>query len=238
MGVLRDARALQRLVRANPRAALFSYRVARRAIDLRAEQKIREFAPFIAYASRRPLATIVEIGSSLGGSFYAWCRIATSDALIVSIDLPGGAFGDFGDATVARIQRYRRPNQRVVSIAGDSHAPDTRAELEGVLSGRTVDLLFIDGDHSYDGVRQDFEMYGSLATLVALHDVLPHPYVTGCEVNSYWRELKTHHRCIEFLDSEDDRFGSGQWGGIGVVVDPPVRQGIPERHGSRRASLQ
>jgi predicted O-methyltransferase YrrM len=216
----RNGGSLGQLVRANPRAALSSYRIARRAIDLRAEQKIREFAPFLAYASRKPPATVVEIGSSLGGTFYAWCRIADPDALIVGIDLPGGAFGEFGRETVERMNHYRVHDQRVEPIVGDSHDPDSRAKLEDMLDGRRIDLLFIDGDHSYEGVKQDFEMYAPLASLVALHDVLPHPNVSGCDVDRYWSELKSRHRCVEFLDPEDNRFGSGQWGGIGVVVDP------------------
>ena len=218
----RNVRSLWQLLSANPRAALSSYRIARRAIDLRAEEKIREFAPFLAYVSRRPLATIVEIGSSLGGSFYAWCQIATPNAVIVSIDLPGGTFGDFTEETVRKMREYRVRAQRVEAILGDSHDPGTRAKLTSVLDGRNVDLLFIDGDHSYEGVKRDFEMYAPLASLAALHDILPHPNVPGCEVDRYWRELKSRYRCVEFLDPEDDRFGSGQWGGIGVVVDTPT----------------
>jgi predicted O-methyltransferase YrrM len=226
----RNGRTLLQLLRVNPRKALSSYRIARRAIDLRAEEKIREFAPFIGYVSRKPLATIVEIGSSLGGTFYAWCQIAPPDALIVSIDLPGGAFGGFSEETVERMQQYRRREQRVESIIGNSHDPETRDKLRSILDGRKIDLLFIDGDHSYEGVKQDFEMYASLASLVALHDILPHPNVPGCDVDRYWRELKSRHDCVEFLDPEDNRFGRGQWGGIGVVVCPPTPPAIPPDH--------
>lgn len=218
----RNIRALWQLVRANPTAAWTSYRVAKQANNLHAIQKIREFAPFLAYVSRhKPLRTIVEIGSSLGGSFYAWCLISASDGLIVSIDLPGGDWGDFSEEAATRMRQYRRETQQVESLLGDSHDPQTLARLEQLLRGRKIDLLFIDGDHSYEGVRQDFEMYAPLASLVALHDILPHPAFTGCEVERFWRELRERHRCIEFLDPEDDRLGWGLWGGIGVILDPP-----------------
>src|SRR5579862_4564390 len=80
----------------NPAVAVRSLRLARTAIRQRgAEQKLREFAPFLAFLHGRRLETIVEIGSSRGGTFYAWCGLADPGALIVGIDLPGGAFGRF-----------------------------------------------------------------------------------------------------------------------------------------------
>jgi 2-keto-3-deoxy-L-rhamnonate aldolase RhmA len=34
--------------------------------------------------------------------------------------------------------------------------------VKEVLGGQPLDYLFIDGDHTYEGVRKDFEMYGPL----------------------------------------------------------------------------
>jgi len=57
-------------------------------------------------------------------------------------------------------------------IHGDSQDPETFAQLQGRLAGRPIDLLFIDGDHSYAGVKSDYETYGPLTKhMIVLHDI-------------------------------------------------------------------
>lgn len=80
---------------------------------------------------------------------------------------------------------------------------------------RPVDFLFIDGDHTYDGVRADFEMYSPFVSdggIVAFHDIADHPPDAGCEVSRYWKEIKQQYRHKEII--EDPRQG---WAGLGVL---------------------
>jgi predicted O-methyltransferase YrrM len=44
------------------------------------------------------------------------------------------------------------------------------------LKDNKVDFLFIDADHSYEGVKKDFEMYSPLVRkggIIAFHDIIP-----------------------------------------------------------------
>jgi cephalosporin hydroxylase len=183
-------------------------------------QKLRELAPLIALLRRRQLAVVVEIGTARGGSFYAWCKLAEPDGVIVSIDLPGGPYG--GGHTVewmSVLRGYARPGQQLHFLRQDSHDERTRSRLQEILKGQQVDFLMIDGDHTYEGVRLDFEFYAPFVKdgcPIAFHDILPHPEERACEVDLFWHEIKKRYRHTEFVDPYRDAYGR-QYGGIGVI---------------------
>src|SRR5205823_8455330 len=51
-------------------------------------QKTREIQQLLGVLSRNRPRRVLEIGTAYGGTFYLWTRIATSDATLISIDLP------------------------------------------------------------------------------------------------------------------------------------------------------
>ncbi len=156
---------------------------------------------------------VAEIGTANGGTLFMWTRVAAPDALLVSIDLPGGGFG--GAYPRWRAPLYRRfalPDQRVTLLRGDSHDPDMVQNLDRLLSGRCVDFLFIDGDHCYDGVRQDHEAFARFVRpggMIAFHDIHPGDDAET-EVPKYWRDLRQRLSVAELIASNDQRgFGIG-----------------------------
>jgi cephalosporin hydroxylase len=183
-------------------------------------QKMRELAPLIGLLKRRSPSVIVEIGTARGGTFYAWCQVAGPTATIVSIDLAGGPFGGgYTSDDISAFRRYGRPGQELHFIQADSHDARTRARVEEILAGREVDFLMIDGDHTYGGVRRDFEMYAPLVgngNPIGFHDILPHPQNRSCEVDRFWSEIRSRYRNTEFIDSSRDTVAE-QYGGIGLL---------------------
>ena len=160
--------------------------------------------------------SVLEIGTYTGGTLYCLCRLAEPDAVIVSIDQPGGEYG--GGYTPERATEmqtlFPRDRQRLHLIQSDSHLPATLEELERHLEGTRLDFLFIDGDHTYEGVKQDFEMYSPLVRaggLIAFHDICHHAAKANCHVDAFWHEIRDQYRHDEFVSPPTDR------GGIGVI---------------------
>lgn len=76
------------------------------------------------------------------------------------------------------------------------------------LKGRQSDLCFIDGDHSGDWVRRDFENIGKTAKICMFHDILETEIVNNCrrDVKEFWQSIK-RPTSKEFI--QGGRFGIG-----------------------------
>jgi predicted O-methyltransferase YrrM len=166
-------------------------------------------------AGRRPERAL-EIGTADGGTLLFLTRLAAPRATIVSIDLPGGRFGGGYSASRAWFyKRFARRGQRLQLLRGDSHTGEMLERVKAVLGGQALDYLFIDGDHTYDGVKRDFELYAPLVRkggIIALHDVAEHRPASGCEVSRFWNEIKSQYRHTEII--KDRQQG---WAGVGVL---------------------
>jgi len=166
--------------------------------------------------ARRP-RTVLEIGTADGGTLFAHARLADENALIVSIDLPRGLFGDgYPEWRIRLYESFAGPGQRLELLQVDSHAASTAVRLEQILDGRRIDYAFIDGDHTYGGVLQDFELCRRFAAddaVIAFHDVVRHPPESGCAVHDLWIKLRQEHPHEEFV--KDWNQGCN---GIGVLM--------------------
>ena len=173
-----------------------------------------EIEQLTALVHQRKPQIIVEVGTKWGGTLAIWCAIADPKATLVSIDLPGGIHG--GGYPTWRTLVYRRlaqPKQTLHLLRMDSHLSGTRDYLKTLLQSGGIDFLFLDGDHTYEGIKMDFEMYSPLVRrggLVAFHDICVHTPEEKCEVDKFWQEVRTKYKSWEYIQSPDQTmFGIG-----------------------------
>ena len=184
---------------------------------LQIRNEFREMIRRVAKASPR---RILEIGTANGGTLFALTRSAVDDATVISVDLPIGLFGGGYPAWKKSLYtRFAVSGQRLHLIRGNSHSPAVFQQVRQHLGIERLDVLFIDGDHRYEGVKADYNMYAPLLRaggLLILHDIVESQFDRSVEVARFWRELKSdadlaHHSEI-IADSAQG------YAGIGIAV--------------------
>lgn len=168
-----------------------------------------EFVALLRQLQKNTISRVLEIGTANGGTLFMYTRIAEKDATIVSVDLPGGAFGGgYSEKRIPLYKSFALPDQRLELIRADSHLPETLNRVENIFDGNLVDFAFIDGDHTYEGVKSDFEMYSKLIKeggCVAFHDTI---YAEG--VKRFWSEIsEKYENTWEWISDQDPKYGIG-----------------------------
>ena len=143
---------------------------------------------------RRP-KTLLEIGTANGGTLFLLCNIAEEEATILSIDLPAGPFGGemFPEWKMTLYKSFAQNKQKIHLIRSDSHDIETLKRTKKLLGKQKLEFLLIDGDHTYDGVKKDFEVYSQLVEdggIIAFHDINPGPKDNVGGVPEFWNEIK------------------------------------------------
>jgi len=180
---------------------------------------------------------IVEIGTANGGTISRWFELPNVET-IISIDYPNGIHGGqgFEERTYVisdALEQANRGKKEFYAINGDSKNDYLIGRLEEILEGRKVDFLFIDGDHTYDGVKNDFLLYKRFLhenSIVGFHDIINSEFHRdyGCYVSNFWNELKKEYKYDEFIFTNtfdrkitdymyDISNHKGGFGGIGVI---------------------
>ncbi len=217
--LVRRARKLSRLAeRAGSARACCS--VIDQFPEFRPYQDAAELHAFLDRAVALRPGAVCEIGAASGGTLCALAH-AARPSIIVSVDI------DFSRARLRALPRLGRSDQTIACIAGDSHAEPVRARVAAILNGRPLDLLFIDGDHSYAGVSADFDSYSRMVRpggLIAFHDIVPdfttrfgrHTPAYSGGVPAFWGELTRRFAATEEIVASPDQDGYG----IGLLTWP------------------
>lgn len=174
-----------------------------------------ELDSFLNLIKRYGAKSYLEVGVGRGDTFHAVVSALPIGSRAVAVDLPAARWG-FADGKHyldRAIDDLRDKGYDVRLIEGDSKDIDIIEKAHDV---GPFDIVFIDGDHSYDGVKSDWDNYGHLGEIVAFHDISyekneNHPW-GGIDVKKFWDEIKRGKTFIEFVESEGNM-------GIGIIIN-------------------
>lgn len=172
-------------------------------------QNDEEVKAFLDFYVRLGARRVLEIGTHTGGFLSLLVKVGLAKELVISVDLPW-------QEHEYRVGNFREVYASEVKfIVGNSHDAVTlravREQLLNALPGATpapLDFLFLDGDHSREGVELDFIMYSGLVRpggWIGFHDINNgHPCGRW-----YWD--------VAIRDRAHVEFGYGRTFGIGCV---------------------
>lgn len=159
---------------------------------------------------------LVELGTHRGASFLAFCQAVqacSAPTRCYAVDTWEGDehAGEYGNEVFLPLQDYHQRN-----YAGFSRLMRMRFE-EAVeyFDDGSVDLLHIDGLHTYESVRNDFESWQSKLSrraVVLFHDI--NVRERGFGVWKYWEEIRSQYPSFAFTHTH----------GLGVLLVGPEQQ--------------
>lgn len=168
------------------------------------QQLQREFIPFLIFIKKYKIDTCIEIGAATGGG--SLCLAHFTKKKLISIDL---------------LREDRRVRREIDKHCLYYYISDKSGKcinsVDTCLGDDKADLLFIDGDHTYQGAKRDLFKYFQFVKkggIIALHDIKNTEFhrKSDCHVYKLWDEIKAMgYKTREFCDH------SKGWGGIGVI---------------------
>lgn len=161
-----------------------------------------EYIDFLMHVAKLGIKTGIEVGVWYGASSYFTAAVlqrANPDFRMTMVDNEDRLVGYPEFSAVLNLEK------RVPATAEDC-------------AGEVYDFVFIDGDHSYQGVQRDYLLLGRYARrAVAFHDIrgAEFDHLEG-GTRRFWQEF-AHHHSPDMAILEFGHYGT-PWMGIGLAV--------------------
>jgi hypothetical protein len=168
-----------------------------------------QFSKYLCLLREQNIHSYIEIGCRWGGTF-----VLTNEYLKMFHTIHKSVAVDIIDSPVVH---YCISNKETQFLQLNSQSP----EFEQYMNNNFFDLIFIDGDHGYDGVKNDYQISKNSGKIFVFHDIVNH----ACPgVVQFWNELKQNecerYQFFEFVEQYDDVWNetNQQFLGIGLAI--------------------
>ncbi len=168
-----------------------------------------QFSKYLCLLKEQNINSYIEIGCRWGGTF-----VLTNEYLKMFNNITKSVAVDIIDSPVLN---YCILNSETQFIKQNSQSQ----EFINYMKNNYFDLIFIDGDHNYNGVKSDYEISKNSGKIFVFHDII-NDVCPG--VIQFWNELKNNENDIynffEFIEQYEDVWNNTnqKFLGIGVAI--------------------
>ena len=172
-----------------------------------------EILRLLEFVKNEQPINVCEIGTADGGTNFLLTHALLTPRFMLGIDLYV--------KKKAKLNYFAHDKVSINFIDGSSYESSSISKAEKIIGDKKLDLLFIDGDHTYEGVSRDFFEYKKFVReggLIVFHDIVPDYFTrygkqTGPwvgDVPQFWQKIKTYYTFWEFVRNPDqDGLGIG-----------------------------
>ena len=168
-----------------------------------------QFSKYLCLLQTQKISSYIEIGCRWGGTFVLtneYLKIFNTVDKSVAVDI-----------IKSPVHEYCLQNTEALFLEMNSQSDEFRTYM----STNYFDLIFIDGDHSYQGVKNDYEISKNSGKIFVFHDIV-NSVCPG--VVHFWNEIKATesntYDFFEFTEQYEDVWNSTNQNflGIGVAI--------------------
>ncbi len=167
-----------------------------------------QFSKYLLLLQKQKINSYIEIGCRWGGTFVLtteYLKMFNNINKSVAVDIIASPVKDY----------CINNNHLFIRINSQSN------EFKRYISKNMFDLIFIDGDHSYQGIKNDYEISKNSGKIFVFHDIVS----DVCQgVVQFWNELKIYEKnnydFFEFTEQYQEVWDNTnkKFLGIGVAI--------------------
>lgn len=165
------------------------------------DQDKAEVQSLLEKLEKRSLKNVLEVGTGFGGMTFLFSKLVAKNGKLFTVD-----------SGTNELHRYFLQHlivgKKLLNVSLNSHNSKTLEIAENFFQGERIDLLYIDGDHTFSSVLQDYEFYSSLIAkdgLIVFHDIAD----SKLDVSKFWSTLPLENRTEILGHNFIDKYGTG-----------------------------